>query len=458
VRKALSAKVLENVKPPARGRLELWDAKLPGFGLRITDKDARTWFVMYRTGIGESRRQRRLRIGDAAVMKLGDARELAEKALRKVDRGIDPATEIEDDYEPDATAGTVRAVAEDYLARYVRRRTRPSTYKETKRIFDVDVLPVWGDRQITSIDRAAVRKLADAIAARGAEVQANRIIARLKTFFAWAADEDQAYLASSPTARMKPVTKETERDRVLSNDEIRWFWQGCDAMGWPFGGLFRLLLLTAQRRDEVGGLAFPELNVEGRLWTIPRERAKNDRAHEVQLSDLAHAELTKVLKQRRKFAALKDSPLVFTTTGETSVSGFSRAKERLDAEMEKLARRARQLPEEDDALRKALRLRTGEELPRFVPEWILHDLRRTAATGMAKLNIPPHVVDKILNHVSGAIRGVAAVYNRHAYMDERQAALEAWGRRVAEIVSGGPENVVRLAPGSSRRAAGGDVR
>jgi integrase len=112
--------------------------------------------------------------------------------------------------------------------------------------------------------------------------------------------------------------------------------------------------------------------------------------------------------------------------------------------MELLARRARGLPEKDEELRKALKLKEGEELPRFIPNWILHDLRRTAATGMAKLNIPPHVVDKILNHVAGAIRGVAAVYNRHAYSEERKAALEAWGRYVQDLMQPAPPNVTRL--------------
>ncbi len=145
---------------------------------------------------------------------------------------------------------------------------------------------------------------------------------------------------------------------------------------------------------------------------IPREKAKNDRAHEVHLSPLA-VDIIKALPQ------LGNSRFVFSTNGRSPVSGFSRAKAALDQRMAKLA----------------------GEAP---PAWILHDLRRTAATGMARLNIAPHVVDRILNHVSGTIRGVAAVYNRHAYLDERTAALEAWSAYVEGLIRPAPANAVPL--------------
>jgi integrase len=134
--------------------------------------------------------------------------------------------------------------------------------------------------------------------------------------------------------------------------------------------------------------------------------------------------------------------LIFTTTGENAVSGFSRAKRRLDVEMVKARRRCLRLPEDDAAYRKAIGLPAGKSLPIEIPDWTLHDLRRTAATGMARLNFPPHVVDKLLNHVSGTIRGVAAIYNRFEYLDERRAALEAWGRYVRELVAPATSNTL----------------
>jgi integrase len=197
--------------------------------------------------------------------------------------------------------------------------------------------------------------------------------------------------------------------------------------------MFKLLLLTAQRRDEVGGARWPEIDLDKRLWTIPRERAKNDRAHEVHLSELALeilSELPKISRSRADGAGSEPSPYLFTTSGERPVSGFSKAKERLDGHMLNL-------------LRVELG-QAGRDPDAAIEPWILHDLRRTAATGMARLNIAPHVVDRILNHVSGTIRGVAAVYNRHAYLEERKSALEAWSRYVESLVRSTPANVLPL--------------
>ena len=181
-------------------------------------------------------------------------------------------------------------------------------------------------------------------------------------------------------------------------------------------------------------MTFGELAPERRLWVIPREKAKNNRAHEVALSERALAIVAWLKERRGRIAELKDCPLIFTTNGKTPVSGFSNAKERLDAKMERLARKARGLPEDDAACRKALNPKSGQDLPRLVPEFILHDLRRTAATGMARLNIAPHVVDRVLNHSSGTIHGVAAVYNRFEYLNERRAALDAWGRFIDNLL------------------------
>jgi integrase len=217
-------------------------------------------------------------------------------------------------------------------------------------------------------------------------------------------------------------TAETARDRALSDDEIRFFWAGCDKLGWPFGPMFQLLLLTAQRRDEVGGMEWSE--VDKRVWTIPRERAKNDRAHEVHLSDLALEiidELPKISRTLPEGTGSEPSPYLFTTNGRRPVSGFSRAKLRLDRHMVQLLR-----ADIEEAGTNPQKVE--------IEGWILHDLRRTAATGTARLNIAPHVVDRILNHVSGTIRGVAAVYNRHAYLEERKAALELWGGYVESLV------------------------
>jgi integrase len=265
-------------------------------------------------------------------------------------------------------------------------------------------------------------------------VQANRTLERLRALFNWAVEKDR--LASSPITGMKPPTKEQARDRALGDDELRWLWTASSESDYPFGPLVKLLVLTAQRRDEVAGMEWPEVDFVKNSWSIPRHKMKNGRAHEVQLS-------TAAIEVLRSIPRVSDS-LVFTTTGKTAVSGFSKVKVRLDAAMIKARRRWLDLPENDDDYRKALKLPAGMPLPVEISHWIIHDLRRTAATGMARLNFPPHVVDKVLNHASGTIRGVAAVYNGFKYLDERCAALEAWGRYVTAVVTKGPANVVPL--------------
>ena len=420
MRKKLDDRTVRALKAPVAGRQEVWDRLLPGFGLRVTSKDARSWFVMYRVGFGASRMQRRYRIGDAKVMTLAEARAAARQALGQVARGIDPADERVPVHGVQTDPSSFAAAAAAYLTRHVKKNTRASTYREVKRIFDVDLIPIWGARTLASITRRDVDALLGGIVDRGAEVGANRVLAWLRAFFNWAVDHE--YLAASPVRRMKPVTRERSRDRALSDDEIRWFWTGTGELGWPFGFLFRMLLVTAQRRDEISGMTWSELDLERRVWSIPRERSKNDRANNVALSQLALeiiAELPKV-----------HPVLVFTTNGKQPVSGFSRAKVRLDALMNRIRR---------DQLGGA----AGEAQ---IQGWTLHDLRRTAATGMAGFATGPHIVDKVLNHVSGVIRGVAAVYNRHGYETERAAALEAWAAYIASLIRPAPagSNIVPL--------------
>jgi integrase len=374
----------------------------------------------------------------AVIPKIDEARARARESMRAAQSGVNPVearrTKAANAAKEAQTkeAETFGAVAARYLKEYVEQNTRPATIKETRRIIERDVKPRWGTTPIREISRREVNALLDEIADRGALVQANRTLARLKTLFSWALDED--LIDGDPTARVRRRIKETPRDRALSDHEIRLFWAGCDRLGWPFGPVFKLLLLTAQRRDELGTMEWRELDLATRRWTIPREKAKNDRAHEVHLSEMAIEIIDDLPKLSRPVAdgvGSEPSPYLFTTNGERPVSGFSKAKERLDKHMVQPLRAEFE--------------ETGQDPGKAQIEgWILHDLRRTAATGMARLNITPHVVDRILNHVSGTIRGVAAIYNRHAYLEERKAALEAWGRYVESLVRPAPANGVPL--------------
>jgi len=191
----------------------------------------------------------------------------------------------------------------------------------------------------------------------------------------------------------------------------------CDRIGWPFGPLGQLLLLTGQRRDELAHATWSEFDLDKEPWTLPGERTKNGRGHIVHLSALAIETLAKLPRIASK------KGWVFTTGlggGDTSVSGFGRGRERIAAAMTKAS---------------------GEAVAPFT----LHDLRRSTATGMAALGIAPHVVDKILNHSSGKIAGVAKIYNRFEYLSERKTALEAWARHVESLIRPTPSNVVEIA-------------
>jgi integrase len=431
---------VEKLKAPDVGRVEYWDSQLPGFGLRISSSGRKTWVALYRVG-GKLVRET---IGTAAVIpNVADAREQARQSMQKAQAGRNPVAERRERDRAAAVAADkpdgFRAIADRYIERYAKKNTKPTTWMELQRQIQVDVLPKWGDRPIMSISRQDVAELLDGITNRGSPVQANRTLARLKTLFRWAVDEE--LISSNPTSRVRKIVKETARDRVLTDHEITLFWAGCDKLGWPFGPMFKLLLLTAQRRDEVGALEWSEIDLHRRLWTIPRQRAKNGRTHEVHLSGLAVEiinKLPKISRPRSNGGGSEPSPYAFTTNGERPVSGFSKAKARVDDHMFLLLH-----AEFEQAVT------TSEKAK--IEGWILHDLRRTAATGMARLNIPPHVVDRILNHVSGTIRGVAAVYNRHAYLEERKAALGAWARHVEGLVRPAAVNVVPLVTAATPR-------
>ena len=194
---------------------------------------------------------------------------------------------------------------------------------------------------------------------------------------------------------MKPLAKEVERDRVLTDRELAAVYRAAGEIGWGFGAMVQLLALTGQRRNEVAGMQWDELDLRAKTWTIPKERAKNAEGHIVPLSPQAVAIIEALPR-------IVGSPYVFTTTGTSCISGFSKGKAELDA-MVKL------------------------------PAWRLHDLRRTVATGMAKLGVDLPVIERVLNHVSGSFAGIVGVYQKHKYQDEMRKALDAWAAHVAGL-------------------------
>ncbi len=386
-RKVITDAMVKKVKPAPTGkRVEFWDAVVPGFGLRVTDAGGKTFFLRTRTG-GEQVRMS----WSYPATSLEAARVAAKEALEEVEKGGNPKTRRIEEIaeERRRRADTVEQIVAAFITRYAKPKNKG--WKATEQILQANIVSRWGERPIGSIAKRDVIELLDATVDRGSPVMANRLLAYIARLFGWCVE--RGIIDHSPTAGIKPPSRESSRDRVLSDEELAAVWCAAAGIGFPFGPLVQMLILTAQRREEVAGITWDEVDLDRSLWTIPKERAKNGLAHEVPLSPVALDLLNQIPR---------NGMLLFSTTGTTAVSGFSRAKKRLD------------------------------QISGIVG-WTVHDLRRTATTGMAQLGIPPHVAEKILNHKSGSIRGVAAVYNRHSYLEERREALEIWGKRVVKL-------------------------
>jgi integrase len=213
----------------------------------------------------------------------------------------------------------VERVVETFVARYVRPKQRKSTACETERVLHKEIVGAWKGRRLSSVTRADVHELLDQIADR-APIMANRCLAALRKMCAWAVDRE--IIKVSPCAGLEAPADETSRDRVLVDDELEAVWQGAEAMGWPFGYIVRILILTGQRRGEVAGMRWQELDFDAKTWTLPKERCKNDIEHVVPLSSLA----IEILESLPRISS--KAGYVFTTSGQTPVSGFAKAKER----------------------------------------------------------------------------------------------------------------------------------
>jgi integrase len=402
---------VERLKQDPTKRLELPDAALPGMYLIIQTSGVKSWAVRYR----HEGKPRKHTLGTYPKLGLLEARGAARKAFDAIAHGRDPGAEKVEERraaKADPDQDLVSGAVESFLKRHVRVNLSESTARSTEHLFNKHVLPRWRTRRLDAIKRADVVSMLDAIVDAGSPVAANRVLAAVRKFFNWCLD--RGLLEHSPCARVKAPTEEVSRDRVLSDDELRWAWLAAETAGAPFGPLVQLLILTAQRRDEVGRMTRSEVQARRALWTIPKERAKNGIANDVPLTGGAMKILDAVPKIEGK------AGLVFTSTGESAFSGYSKSKIRLDRDMLAVAKKEAEKRGEDP-----------DEVT--ISPWRLHDLRRTAASGMARLGQPVHVIEAVLNHVSGQISGVAAVYNRYRYLDEKRAALEAWGGHVATM-------------------------
>lgn len=411
----LNAAIVENHKPHPSRRLEIPDGALVGLYLVVQPSGAKSWAVRYRaTG-----RPRKVTLGPYPRLSLKDARDGARETLRIASEGGDPAGDRETLARLKRSAIVVRNTFEEVLERFLGSQQRKGlrSVAEIRRILEKDALPVWRGRPIASITAADVVERVESILARGKPVAASRFRAWCSKLFSYAV---HAQLRPDNPAKgtENPIEpRRLQRDRKLDDAELVLAWHAAEQLSFPFGPMVQLLLITGQRLREVAEARWTEFDLARATWTIPAARAKNGVEHTVALSVPALAILQALPrialpnpKQAEASSADRRSPFLFTTVGETPVSGFSKAKARLDA-----------------------LIRQGNDGQPIAP-WRLHDLRRSFVSGCARLRIPAEIVERAINHVSESFGGVRGVYNVHAYEDERRDAMTAWAGHVVRLL------------------------
>jgi len=428
MRKQLTEAMIERLAPPPSGRVEIFDTFTPGLALRVSSSGVKSFIV--RARIRGQSAPIRLTVGDARGMKLTDAREAAREVLRTCRAGEDPRPKPEPVAEPPDALRWERVV-ETFMEKHAKARTK--SWQHTEALIAKKVTKFWAGKLIGEITRADVVAVLDE-AERTSVYRANRTLAAIRKLFNWAVL--RGLVDASPIVAGMAREGEITRERFLIFEEIRLVWRACERIGQPFGPLFKLLLVSGQRRGETVNAEWPSFDLEHeRLWTLRPEETKAGRTHLVPLSDLALSILEAqpliddpdlAEEAARKGLNRSSAVYVFTTTGKTPVSGFSKAKEHLDAATLAILR--------EDAIA------AGEDPDEVeVPEaWRVHDLRRTMATHLEDaLGVPPHIVGSVLNHAPGSYKGITAVYTRGTLIYERRRALVAWARLLGLVVAGG---------------------
>lgn len=376
---------VRKLTPRGSQRIELWDEKLPGFGVRVSPTGTKSFVLMYYA----SGRKRRLTLGRYPLVSLGEARRRALDALTRVAGGDDPGESPNGDDRDFSFA----KIVDDFVLMHCARHNRANHAHETARLLRARFVKAWTNRDIRQIDRANVLRVLDDAVASGAPSAANHALAAVRKLFNWSVE--RGIITVSPCAGITRPAPAVSRDRVLSEHEIAVIWKGASVTPYPFGAIVQLLLLTAQRRGEVADMRWADLDLDKALWTIPAQRTKSNRTHIVPLSSLAMRTILSIPRI--------DGVRVFPArSGNGTFQGFSKSKQRLDDACD-------------------------------VRGWTIHDLRRSAATHLAGLGAPPHVIERLLNHTSGTFRGVAGIYNRFGYLDEMREAVETWAQQIQTL-------------------------
>jgi integrase len=442
----LTDRRLKSLKPAPAGtdRYEIADGIVPGLLVRVTSNGTKSFALLARFP-GKSNPTRRV-IGEYGAISLDDARKTARDWHELLRKGIDPKIHVAEmkAKERERQDDTFGSAVETYIKVAVDGPDpkRPILRKagEVARNLRVEFVndkiecgnkrPGLKNRPITGITKKDILAVIDAAVDRGSPSMAHSLLAHVRAFFNWAIDSGRYGLDHSPCDRIKPksaIGKKTRRQRVLDDVEIAALWQAAGKIGYPYGPLYRVLLLTGQRKAEVSDAVWSEFDARKKLWTVPKERMKRDHAHHVPLSSTALAVIESLPKWN------KGDFLFSTTAGEKPVNGFSKAKVILDREML--------------AALKELAAARGEDPEKVkLQPFVIHDIRRTVRTRLSALGVPRTVAELVIAHTQ---KDLDAVYDQHAFIEERRQALAKWAGKLRAIVEPTPKNVVEFRPATA---------
>jgi integrase len=371
--------------PKRKAEAIFFDDDIAGFGLRIRAGGSRVWIVQYKIGS----KHRRMTLGSIKTVSATKARATAKDILASVRLGKDPQGEKA---EARIGAADTFKLAVDRFLEHQERRLRPKSFSDLRRYLVSHWRPLHG-LVLAKISRATIASRLAAIARENGPISADRARAALSSFYAWAMRE--GLCDANPVIGTNKASDGAPRERALSGKELAAVWHALSDD--EFGSATKLLILTGSRREEIGALRHSEVRLESRMISLPGDRTKNRRPHDIPLSAPACTILARYVPSNR----------LFVFGAQNAYHGWSKHKAALDAKL------------------------NGME------HWRIHDLRRTVATGMAELGVQPHIIEAVLNHVSGHKAGVAGIYNRAVYSTEKAAALELWGLHVRTLVERG---------------------
>ncbi len=376
MKRRLTDKFLTSLKAPQSGRLEVSDTEARGLVFRLTSAGKSSWAVRYTNP--KTRKQGRHTLGDYPALSLAKAREAVIAFRAKLIEGEDPTRK---------PLKTVADLVSAYCKSYVDTHTRKAA--QTRALFEQHVLPRIGNMVLKDVRRGDIIDLLERLQEDGLRSQVNRTQSAISAALNWAVNEGQ--IEVNPILGLKRRVKESERDRVLSDTELKAIWLAADQRSTPSRELLQILILTMQRRDEVRGMRWDELDEEEKVWIIPADRNKSTRKHLVPLTSVVWDILERLPRL---------GPYVFTTDGERAYAGHSKL---------------------GSAMREASK----------VDSWTLHDIRRTGRTGLSRLGVPSQTAELVLNHARPRLE---KTYDLYSFASEKRDALERWAEHVERIV------------------------